>query len=297
MFKHYVSVTKPGIIIGNLIAAVAGFLLAAQGDINVLGFVAMCLGTVFVIASGCVVNNIVDRDIDKLMTRTQNRALVLGLISEKNAKIYAVGLGLAGFLILALFSSTAAFLFAVLGFAVYAGLYTLQFKRKSTYGTLIGSISGACPPVIGYCAASGVFDMGALTLLLTFCLWQVPHSYAIAVYRFNDYKKANIPIMPIVAGVSSARKHMIAYIIAFTLMALMLFVFNYVGVVYAAATLLVGVVWLMITIFDYKRFDNKVWARRVFIVSIVAIVSLSVVMSTDYTHAMQGIELVHRLAA
>jgi protoheme IX farnesyltransferase len=296
MFKHYLTVTKPGIIVGNLIAAIAGYLLAAQGGGDLLGFIAMCLGTVFVIASGCVFNNIVDIDIDKLMARTQNRVLVRGLISKKHARLYSIGLGVTGFAILGFFSSVAAFLFAVLGFVVYAGLYTLQYKRNSTYGTLIGSISGACPPVMGYCAASGSFDMGALTLFLTFCLWQVPHSYAIAVYRFEDYKKANIPVMPIVDGVSSARKHMIAYIIAFIIMALMLFVFNYVGVVYAALTLVVGLIWLMTTIFDYKRLDDQVWAKRVFILSIVAIVNLSVVMSTDYTQSMQGVELLNNWA-
>ena len=79
-------------------------------------------------------------------------------------------------------------------------------------------------------------------------------------------------------------------------MALMLFVFNYVGVVYAALTLVVGLIWLMITIFDYKRLDDQVWAKRVFILSIVAIVNLSVVMSTDYTQSMQGVELVNNWA-
>jgi protoheme IX farnesyltransferase len=79
-------------------------------------------------------------------------------------------------------------------------------------------------------------------------------------------------------------------------MALMLFVFNYVGVVYAALTLVVGLIWLMTTIFDYKRLDDQVWAKRVFILSIVAIVNLSVVMSTDYTQSMQGVELVNNWA-
>ncbi|RZQ52656.1 protoheme IX farnesyltransferase [Pseudoalteromonas phenolica] len=287
MLKHYCSVVKPGIIIGNMIAAIAGYLFASKGSMDWLNFVAMILGTSFVIACGCVVNNIFDKDIDKLMERTKSRALAIGALSEKAAVSYAMALGLIGFGTLFFFSTLAALSFAILGFVVYAGLYTFKYKRGSKFGTLIGSISGACPPVIGYCAVTGSFDLGALTLLLIFCLWQIPHSYAIAIYRFDDYKKAGIPIMPIVQGIPAARKHMMWYIVAFTLTSLMLFVLNYVGVFYAIFMSLVGVAWLLITAFAYKQTNDQLWAKRVFLLSLVAIISLSVVISTDYVQVIE----------
>lgn len=80
-----------------------------------------------------------------------------------------------------------------MGFVVYVGVYSLYMKRHSVYGTLIGSLSGAAPPVIGYCAVTGEFDSGAAILLAIFSLWQMPHSYAIAIFRFKDYQAANIP--------------------------------------------------------------------------------------------------------
>jgi protoheme IX farnesyltransferase len=88
-------------------------------------------------------------------------------------------------------------------------------KRKSVYGTLVGSLSGAVPPVAGYCAASGRFDSGAAILLLMFCLWQMPHSYAIAIFRFKDYEAAKIPVLPVVKGISEAKQQIVLYILAF----------------------------------------------------------------------------------
>lgn len=294
MLKGFIAVTKPGIIIGNLIASIAGYFLAAQGNFEITTFLAVCIGTSAVIASGCVYNNLIDQDIDHLMQRTKNRAIAMRLIPRNIALVYAAILGVIGFSILGLFTTYMALLFAVIGFCVYVGFYSLYYKRKSIYGTLIGSISGACPPVIGYCAVTAQFDLGACVLLITFCLWQIPHSYAIAIYRYDDYKAANIPVLPLINGIKSARLHMIIYIVAFTLMALALFAFNYVGAIYAFVTLLVGSFWLGITIFDFKRYDQEIWAKRVFIVSILAITTLSLVMSVDFVSYTQQALLTKR---
>ncbi|WP_249364493.1 UbiA family prenyltransferase, partial [Pseudoalteromonas ruthenica] len=113
--------TKPGIIIGNLIATVAGYFLAAQGDFQLVTFLAVCIGTSGVIASGCVFNNVIDQDIDKLMQRTQNRALVKKGITSNGALLYATILGVIGFGTLGYFTTEMAVLFAVIGFAVYVG--------------------------------------------------------------------------------------------------------------------------------------------------------------------------------
>ena len=207
MFKQYLQVTKPGIIFGNLISVIGGFLLASKGHIDYPLFVWTLLGVSLVVASGCVFNNYIDRDIDRKMERTKNRVLVKGLISPEASLVYATLLGIAGFMLLWFGANPLACWLGVMGFVVYVGVYSLYMKRHSVYGTLIGSLSGAAPPVIGYCAVTGDFDSGAAILLAIFSLWQMPHSYAIAIFRFKDYQAANIPVLPVVKGISVAKNH------------------------------------------------------------------------------------------
>lgn len=283
MIKRYLQVTKPGIIFGNLISVIGGFLLASRGSIDYSLFCVAIIGVSLVVASGCVFNNVIDRDIDGKMERTRNRVLVKGLIPIKISLVYATMLGIAGLALLYFGANPLAMWLAVLGFVVYVGIYSLYMKRNSVYGTLIGSLSGAAPPVIGYCAVTGQFDAGALILLAIFSLWQMPHSYAIAIFRFNDYQKANIPVLPVVKGISVAKNHITLYIIAFMGATLMLPVSGYAGYKYFVVAAAVSLWWLGMAISGYKTSNNDlVWARKLFVFSIVAITALSVMMSVDF---------------
>lgn len=281
MIKQYLQVTKPGIIFGNLISVIGGFLLASKGDIDYPLFMATLLGVSLVVASGCVFNNYIDRDIDSVMERTKNRPLVRGLIDPKVSLVYASVLGIAGIVLLLVAANAVAMLIAVVGFVIYVGVYSLYMKRKSVYGTLVGSLSGAAPPVIGYCAVTGQFDTGALILLLIFSLWQMPHSYAIAIFRFKDYQAANIPVLPVIKGISVAKNHIILYIIAFMFATLMLAISGYAGYKYLIVAAAVSVWWLGMALSGYKTTNDRLWARKLFVFSIVAITSLSVMMSVD----------------
>ncbi|OSN06640.1 heme o synthase [Lonsdalea iberica] len=282
MIKQYLQVTKPGIIFGNLISVIGGFLLAANGSIDYPLFIATLFGVSLVVASGCVFNNVIDRDIDKKMERTKNRVLVKGLISLKVTLAYAALLGIAGFALLYVAANPLAMWLAVIGFVVYVGVYSLYMKRHSVYGTLIGSLSGAAPPVIGYCAVSNQFDAGALILLLIFSLWQMPHSYAIAIFRFKDYQAANIPVLPVVKGISVAKHHITLYILAFMIATLMLSLGGYAGYKYLVVAAAVSLWWLGMALSGYKNLnDDRLWAKKLFVFSIVAITSLSVMMSID----------------
>ncbi|MFZ1872336.1 MAG: heme o synthase [Chania sp.] len=283
MIKQYLQVTKPGIIFGNLISVVGGFLLASKGSINYPLFLATLLGVSLVVASGCVFNNFIDRDIDKKMERTKNRVLVRGLITPSVTLVYATLLGIAGFALLYIAANPLAMWLAVMGFVVYVGVYSLYMKRHSVYGTLIGSLSGAAPPVIGYCAVTNEFDAGALILLAIFSLWQMPHSYAIAIFRFKDYQAANIPVLPVVKGISVAKNHITVYILAFMIATLMLTLGGYAGYKYLIVAAAVSVWWLGMALRGYKTENDSVWARKLFVFSIVAITSLSVMMSIDFS--------------
>jgi len=280
--KHFIQITKPGIIFGNVLSVAGGFFLASKGHVDFGLFLAAVIGTSLVVASGCVFNNCIDRDIDVKMERTKNRVLVQGLVSLPLALIFAAVLGLVGVGLLYTKANPLAALFAVIGFVIYVGFYSLYLKRKSVHGTLVGSLSGAMPPVIGYVAVSNSFDLAALTLLVMFSLWQMPHSYAIAIFRFNDYRAASIPVLPVARGILVAKRHILIYILAFLVATLMLTVGGYAGLNYLAVAAAMGVYWLYMAWTGYTAVDDTIWARKLFVFSIFTITALSVMMSLDF---------------
>ncbi|GAB7527674.1 heme o synthase [Pseudomonas sp. 3A(2025)] len=280
--KHFIQITKPGIIFGNVLSVAGGFFLASKGDIDFIVLLAAIIGTSLVVASGCVFNNCIDRDIDQRMERTRNRVLVQGLVSLKLALLYGTILGVAGVWLLYTYANPLSALLVVIGFVIYVGFYSLYFKRKSVHGTLIGSLSGAMPPVVGYCAVSNSFDFAALTLLVMFSLWQMPHSYAIAIFRFNDYRAAKIPVLPVERGILVTKRHILLYILAFLVATLMLTFGGYAGLNYLAVAAGMGIYWLYMAWKGYKAADDTVWARKLFVFSIVTITALSVMMSVDF---------------
>ena len=280
--KHFIQITKPGIIFGNVLSVAGGFFLASKGHVDFGLFLVAMIGTSLVVASGCVFNNCIDRDIDQKMERTRNRVLVQGLVSLRLALVYATVLGGVGVGLLYFKANALAALFAVIGFVIYVGFYSLYLKRKSVHGTLVGSLSGAMPPVIGYVAVSNSFDLAALTLLVMFSLWQMPHSYAIAIFRFNDYLAASIPVLPVKRGIRVAKRHILIYILAFLLATLMLTFGGYAGLNYLAVAAAMGMYWLYMAWTGYKAKDDTVWARKLFVFSIFTITALSVAMSLDF---------------
>lgn len=282
VIRNYLLITKPGIVLGNIISATGGFLLASKGLVDMTVLVPTIIGISLVVASACVFNNCVDRKIDRKMLRTRNRALARGLVSPRAALLYALLLAVSGAALL-LPVSKLSLAIVVAGFCIYAGAYSLYLKRCSAYGVLIGSLAGAAPPIAGYCAVSHRIDMAALILFAMFVLWQVPHSYAIAIFRLDDYSTASIPLLPVRKGVAAARKHITGYVLAFTVVALMLTLAGYTGYPYLVASAGLGLLWLLITWSGRKLSDNRLWAQRLYFFSILAIVILSAMMSVDFT--------------
>jgi protoheme IX farnesyltransferase len=280
--KNYLLVAKPGIVLGNLISAAAGFFLASKGQVDGVALPATLIGISLVVASGCVFNNCVDRKLDRTMLRTRHRPLAQGLISPQIALVYATLLGLAGLILLWVAANRLAVGIVMAGLVIYVGLYSLYLKRHTVYSTLIGSLAGAAPPLAGYCAVTGRFDRGALILLAIFSLWQLPHGYAIAVFWSDDYTAAAIPVLPVKQGTAAARKHMVGYILAFTAAALMLTVGGFTGYRTLAVAAGLGLFWLYLVWSGRKAADERLWARKLFIFSILTIFMLSVMMSIDF---------------
>lgn len=277
---NYYLLTKPGIILGNLITVASGFLLASKGIIDIRLFFATLMGLAFIMASGCVLNNYIDRKVDQKMQRTKNRALVTGLISGRNAIIFAIGLSILGNLTLYLYTNLLTVFVASFGFFVYVILYSF-WKCRTVYGTAIGSIAGAVPPVVGYCAVSNHFDLGALILFSMMVLWQMPHFFSIATYHFEDYTAAGIPALPIKEGMWKTKVHMVLYILAFIVTAIMLSYFQYTGYMYLTVVTSLGLAWLSLCLKGFKSDNDKVWGYNMFRLSLVLIICVCLVIPFD----------------
>jgi protoheme IX farnesyltransferase len=283
VIRHYLLVTKPGIVLGNLIPAAGGLFLASQGRVDIAVLLPTLIGISLVIASGCVFNNWIDRTVDREMVRTRNRVLARGLLSPKAALSYGAVLGVAGTVLLWAASTRLSALIALSGFAIYVGLYTMYLKRHSMYGTLIGSLAGACPPLAGYCAVSNCFDAGAVILLLIFSLWQMPHSYAIAMFRYEDFAAAAIPVLPVKRGMRTTKRHVVVYMLAFVAATLLLTLRGYAGYSYFTVAAATGLSWLYLAASGYRTLEDRVWAKKLFVSSIVTINLLGVMMMLDVT--------------
>lgn len=277
---NYYLLTKPGIILGNLLTVAAGFLLASKGLIDFGLFFATLMGLTFIMASACVFNNYIDRQVDRKMERTKNRALVLGLISGRHAILFAIVLAVFGNLILLLYTNLLTVFVAGAGFFVYVVLYSL-WKCRTIYGTAIGSIAGAVPPVVGYCAVSNQFDVGALILFSIMVLWQMPHFFSIAMFHFDDYSAAGIPVLPVKKGMLRTKIHMVVYILCFILATMMLTFFNYTGYVYLMVAMSFGLMWLCLCIQGFKSDNDCVWGRHMFRLSLLIITSLCFTIPFD----------------
>lgn len=257
--------------------ATAGFLLAGGRHIDWTALLALLLGTGLVIGSACVFNNYIDRGIDAKMARTKNRALVNHKIPVSAALFYGSLLGAIGTVILAAGTNWLTVTIGLTGFVFYVGVYG-YFKRRTIHGTLIGSISGAMPPLAGYTAAAGNIDQGGIILFLILTLWQMPHFYSIAMYRYKDYKAAGLPVLPVKKGMERTKRQITFYIGGFTLAAAALTVWRYEGYVYLAVSMSLCFVWFKKSLLGFKRSDNELWAREMFFFSLIVLTSMSVLI-------------------
>jgi len=243
--RAYYQLTKPGIVYGNALTVIAGFFLASSfHSWRMAELGGVLVGTSLVIASACVINNVIDRRIDIHMERTKKRALVTGEITPPVAIIFGVILGAFGFGMLVLLTNRLTVVLGLIAYAFYVGLYGYS-KRRSEHGTLIGSIPGALPPVAGYTAVTNHVDAGAVILFLMLVFWQMAHFYAIAIYRRDEYAAAGIPILSVTRGKRTVLVQAFLYTIGFLLVSLALSLAGFTGWVYALIMVVTGGWWVV----------------------------------------------------
>lgn len=239
---------------------------------------AALVGTVLVIASACVFNNCIDRNIDKNMSRTKQRALVIKSIPLPNALVFGSVLGIIGFTLLAVYTNWLVVAAIIVGFIDYVVLYGYA-KRHSVHGTLVGAISGATPILAGYLAATGAWDAGATIVFLIMVVWQMPHFYGISMYRYEEYKKASLPVMSVSKGMRATKLQTVFYIALFAAVVGLLTVYDYTGYTYFVVTVGLALVWFYRAVSTMGMKDDKLWGRKVFLFSLSVLLVTCVMMS------------------
>lgn len=279
VLKDVLAVVKIGIVNSNLITTFTGLWLAlhftGKGFLSNLHTVFFALvGSALVIAGSCALNNFIDRDIDHLMERTKSRPTVSGSVEPKRVLWFGVLLVAIGTFSLLMTTVTAAII-GLIGMVTYVFLYTMWSKRSNTLNTVIGSISGAVPPVIGWTAVDDGFHIVPVILFLLMFLWQPPHFLALAMKRCEEYRAAGIPMLPVVHGFAMTKRQIVIWIVA--LLPLPFYLFS-LGVPFLVIATLLNVGWLALGLAGFKMKDDMKWAKWMFIYSLNYLTILFVTM-------------------
>jgi protoheme IX farnesyltransferase len=273
----YYDLTKPGIIYANVLTAIAGYLFGSSWHIRLGVLAGVICGIALVIGGACVYNNILDRNFDSRMERTKKRALVTGAISVPAAFTYATVLVAGGFLFLGFLTNLTVVIIGLVGIVDYIILYGWA-KRHTPLSTIVGSISGSTSIVAGYCAATNHIGVDAVLLFLILTLWQMPHFYAIALYRKSDYSAIDVPLMPIVRSGETAKLRIMAYIVALLLAVVALTVWGTANVICLVVLVVLTGWWLQVGIKNY-RLNSVSWGKKMFLFSLVVNIGLSLAIS------------------
>jgi protoheme IX farnesyltransferase len=264
--SSYYLLMKPGIVYGNAVHTIAGSLFAIS--LSGQGWVAAAaalIGTSCIIASACIVNNFGDRAIDAKMKRTIKRPSVTGEIPLSHGIVMAVILLATGSAVLLVWTNALTWWLGVIAYVTYTVVYAYA-KRKSPFGTIVGTIPGALPAVAGYTAVAGEVDITALLLGLLIVVWQMVHFYAIAIFRMAEYKKAGVPVITTKLPFAAVRVRMIAYTVAYISVIIAMLIEGTLSKISLIMMAAAAGYWLVVVI--KKPTTHDTWARSVFKVSL-----------------------------
>jgi protoheme IX farnesyltransferase len=239
-WRDYYTLTKPRVVQLLVFTAIVGMFLATPGMVPWDTLIFGSLGIGLAAASGAAVNHVLDQRLDAEMTRTRNRPLPSGRVSERDALTFAIGLGLLGLAILMMLVNalTAALTFAsLIGYAV---IYTVYLKRATPQNIVIGGAAGAAPPVLGWAAVQNDVSGYALLLFLIIFTWTPPHFWALAVARRSDYERAEIPMLPVTHGEAVTKSFIVYYTILLIIVTLLPYLTGMSGPLYLLSAVLLG---------------------------------------------------------
>lgn len=239
-WRDYYALTKPGVVQLLVFTAVVGMFLATPGmvpwDVLVFG----SLGIGLAAASGATINQILDHRLDSEMLRTRNRPLPTGRVTERDAFVFALALGLTGLAVLALLVNALTAVLTFLSLIGYAVVYTVYLKRATPQNIVIGGAAGAAPPVLGWTAVQNEVSAYALLLFLIIFTWTPPHFWALAVARRSEYAKVDIPMLPVTHGEALTKSFIVYYTILLLVVTVLPYLTGMSGMLYLLAAVSLG---------------------------------------------------------
>ena len=285
--RQYLELTKPRVVALIVFTAVIGMFLAVPGlpplRESIAGFIGIWLSA----ASAAAINHLIDQRIDRLMARTAHRPLATGALTPTQVLAFALTLGtLSMAILIALVNPlTAALTFAsLIGYAV---VYTAYLKRATPQNIVIGGAAGAAPPVLGWAAVTGHVHPYALLLFLIIFIWTPPHFWALAIFRRDDYARAQVPMLPVTHGVAYTRWHVLFYTVLLVVITVLPYLTGMSGLFYLGGALVLGGAFLYYAI---RLLDppDPLYPMRVFNYSIVYLMALFAFLLVDH-YLMQAV--------
>jgi heme o synthase len=280
-WRDYLELCKPRVVALMLLTVVVGMYLAVPGWVPVSTIVFSLLGIALCAGSAAAINHLVDKRIDAIMARTKKRPVAQGRVSIRQAVWFAVVLGVIGLMVLGLFVNELTAVLAFITIIGYAGVYTGFLKRATPQNIVIGGLAGATPPLLGWTAVTNQLDAHALLLVLIIFVWTPPHFWALAIYRFEDYKQAEIPMLPVTHGIRYTKLHILLYTVLLLVVSILPFVVGMSGLLYLVGALACGARFLYWAVRLYRRDDARI-AMFTFRFSIVYLMLLFVLLLIDH---------------
>jgi protoheme IX farnesyltransferase len=278
---NYIELCKPRVVALMLVTAVVGMQLASPGWIPWKILLLGTLGIALCAGSAATINHLLDYKIDLLMARTHRRPLPAGHVTPRQALYFAIVLGCAGIIILIAFINLLTAILTFLTLVGYAIFYTLYLKRATPQNIVIGGIAGAAPPLLGWTAVTGHLDPNALLLVLIIFAWTPPHFWALSLYRYKEYAKADIPMLPVTHGIAFTKLNILLYTLLLTAVSLLPYVTGMSGILYLVSVLLLDAGFLFYAIRLWRTTDNKI-AVQTFRYSIIYLLILFIVLLIDH---------------
>ena len=277
--RDYLTLMKPNVMQLVVFTGAVGMFLA-PGKLHPL-LAAVALLTILVGAgASAAINNWFDVDIDRHMARTRNRPTAAGRIAPSDALGFGVVMSILSVMILGLATNWFAAGLLALTIAFYVFVYTMWLKRRTPQNIVIGGAAGALPPIVAWAAVTGSVGMLPILLFLIVFLWTPPHFWALALYRNGDYAKVGIPMLPVVAGAESTRKHILWYTIILGVVSVLPVLFGYLGVFYGVAAVLLSADFFRRALVLWRT-GSDVLAMRLFRFSIIYLFALYLGMVID----------------
>ena len=253
----YINLCKPKIVLLLTVTALVGMLLSINFYSNILDGLASLLGFALLAGASAALNQIFDRETDKNMNRTKTRPLASGEISLFSALTFTAILLFVGSSLLLYFSNLLTLLITTFGFIFYSLIYTIYLKWATPQNIVIGGLSGALPPLIGWTAVNNDISLLPLTLVLVIFLWTPPHFWPLAIDRLEEYKKEGVPMMPIAKGVSRTKKEMVVYAIFLLAASLAPFFYGLTGYFYLISTTALNLYFIYLCIAYLNDRENE----------------------------------------